>query len=76
MSRDQKPGRIRVIAGAQAPDHPMRRAGDLAPATAPTSEPAVLETSSKRGPGLLTALLFLVGCAVGGAGFAVIATAF
>lgn len=67
MSHDQKPGRLRVVSNAASA--PQRRRGDAAsdaqqdvagPATAPVA-------TSSRKPALLLAMLFIVGCAAGGA---------
>ncbi len=63
MSRDQKPGKIRLVSGA-VPPQPERRADDPKPPVA-----APTEKAPKRGPGLVLAILFLIGCAAGGALF-------
>ncbi|MEA1013965.1 hypothetical protein [Sphingosinicella sp. LY1275] len=74
MSRDQKPGRVRVVSGS-LPATPMRRATDRAglgalegSITAPPTEAA---PDAARASGmLLPSLLFLLGCAIGGVAFA------
>lgn len=64
MSHDQKPGKMRVVAGAAPVAH--RRRGDLAAdASQASSTPAA--TPSARKPALLLGILFVVGCAAGGA---------
>ena len=71
MSRDQRPGKIRLVSG-QAPATPARRFDDpKAPedvAALPDAE-APLEPAAARSGGLLLGLFFLVGCAAGGALF-------
>ncbi len=67
MSRDQKPGKIRLVSGAAPPQpqaQPERRGDDPQPPV-----PASVEKAPKRGRGLLLASLFLIGCAAGGALF-------
>jgi hypothetical protein len=63
MSRDQKPGKIRLVSGP-VPPQPERRANEPKP-----SVEAPVQNTPKRGPGLLLAILFLIGCAAGGALF-------
>jgi len=75
MSHDQKPGRMRVVGNA-APA-PQRRRGDgggsaggaLATGSASASAAAPVATARSAAPGRLLALLFVVGCAAGGAAF-------
>ncbi len=74
MSRDQKPGRVRVVSGS-LPATPMRRATDRAALEA--LEEAVSHVASAAAPVapsrsglLLPSLLFVFGCAIGGAAFA------
>lgn len=76
MSRDQRPGKVRVISISQPPENRMRRAGDGAPDT--TAPIEVVEQRPEPGRRLSRsfALLFLVACAVGGAGFAAFVPAF
>ena len=67
MSRDQRPGKIRLVSGGTEPQ-PQRRATDPKPelpvaAEAPTTAPAA------SGNWLLPACLFLAGCAAGGSLF-------
>ena len=77
MSRDQKPGKVRVIGGSD-PAHPLRRATDRDPDAqrgsiadreldeAVGSAVAVPQTG---GVALLPILLFLMFCAAGGIAF-------
>lgn len=75
MSRDQRPGKIRLVSSGTAPQ-PQRRATDPksevpiaaeAPAPAPAAAPAPVPVPS--GSGLLLSCLFLAACAAGGALF-------
>lgn len=68
MSHDQKPGKVRVVGGgADAVQH--RRRADDAPAAVvadPTSETATAEPAPRKST-LLLPMLFVSGCAIGGA---------
>jgi len=72
MSRDQKPGKFKLVGNAKP--NPGRRVEDqLAGAQdggsgAVTGPAATGINESARRPGLLAPLLFLIGCAGGGAG--------
>ena len=70
MSRDQKPAKVRLVAGA--PVNYGRRAEDRVPSEAmdalPAETAAEMAPASRKGPTLVLALLFLVACAMGGAG--------
>ena len=77
MSRDQKPGKVRVIGGAD-PAQPQRRATDRDPAAQRGSiadrdlvETAISTAAGPRAGGvaLLPILLFLLFCAAGGSAF-------
>jgi hypothetical protein len=73
MSRDQKPGKVRVVSGSM-PVTPMRRAADRAALaaleTADSQAPVAPAAPLPRGTGLLLpSLLFVLGCAIGGAAF-------
>lgn len=71
MSHDQKPGRMRVVSNAAAA--PQRRRDDgaepaavtAASAASPAGAPALAAPQGK--PVKLLVLLFIAGCAVGGA---------
>lgn len=69
MSRDQKPGKVKLV-GVAAPN-PGRRRDDQLPGQAATgSGDAPAHASEVRvngGSGMLLALLFLLCCAIGGA---------
>lgn len=70
MSRDQKPGKVRVVSGS-LPATPLRRAADrvaLAALEAAVSQsPVAPAVPAPRGGGLLLpSLLFVLGCAIGG----------
>ena len=74
MSRDQKPGRVRVVSGS-LPATPMRRATDRAALGvlegSITAAPTEAARDGARASGLLLpSLLFLLGCAIGGIAFA------
>lgn len=73
MSRDQKPAKMRVIAGGAAPSHPLNRAGDLGPASSPLTAPA---DPPGTGRPVLMALVYVAGCAVGGVAFAMLLRTF
>lgn len=67
MSHDQKPGKMRVVGNSAG-----RRRDDVAPisaAAAPVAGPAPGSDAPEaaRKPVLLLAILFVVGCALGGA---------
>lgn len=70
MSRDQKPGKFKLV-GGQKPnpgrriDDPVEGEAQSGAAQAVVSAPA---TAPARGSGLVLPLLFLVACAGGGAG--------
>lgn len=74
MSRDQKPGRMRVVGGAEAAPSPVVPARDPVPA-AETSADALPAPASPIGPMLWPILVFLIGCAIGGVIFALIGRA-
>ncbi|HEX8484300.1 hypothetical protein [Sphingomonas sp.] len=63
MSHDQKPARARLVALNAAP---RRRRGDAVPIVLDNRQP------KKRGARLMLALLFLLGAAAGGAGYAMV----
>ncbi len=72
MSRDQKPGKIKLVStsGAHAghPAHPERfdeETGDQNP-----SSPDQSSISQDARPSMFLTLLFLTGCAIGGSGIA------
>lgn len=75
MSRDQKPGRIRVIAGGRRPE--ANAVAVTAPA-ASAAVPAADGTGAEKGSGFRwsAALIFLGGCAAGGAGFIALSNGF
>lgn len=70
MSRDQRPGKIKIVSSGI----PARRKGDVADvvqddqaAAMELADPAIGE-SSTGGSIMLPALLYLAGCLLGGAG--------
>lgn len=72
MSHDQKPGKVRVVGGGDVPYG--RRAGDVsdavvaaADATSATIDVGAVGESGPRKPKLLLPILFVSGCAIGGA---------
>lgn len=76
MSSDRRPAKVRVVSasqgeGASATPNPGRRRGDRPEEDAEAIAAAVLASPSRQGGSLLWAfgavLLFLVGCAIGGA---------
>lgn len=69
MSSDQRPGKVRVFSSNAAMATPARRRGDPQPATVPAVEPVASAREDVARPGrtLLLAVLFLLGCAIGGA---------
>lgn len=74
MSRDQRPGKIRVVANGSAPRGPNPAdAEDEGETSLPDIDP-VGTPQPASGFGWRSALLFLGGCAAGGAGFAVLST--
>ncbi|GGB74467.1 hypothetical protein [Blastomonas aquatica] len=65
MSNDQKPARIKIVNGGT----PANVRGNAAKTPAPTPEPAVSSTppaSQTNRLVLLGAVVFLLGCAIGG----------
>lgn len=82
MSRDQKPGKVRVIGQRDGgvPAHPLRRATDIDP-NAPRGSAddrgtgiaggAAAMPAKAGGVALLPILLFLIACAAGGIAFTV-----
>ena len=67
MSRDQKPGRMRIIAGGAKPPHPLRRASDrVAAAEAGLGEAPANIAPPKSRAILWLSLLFLLCCIAGG----------
>ncbi|ARS28955.1 hypothetical protein [Sphingomonas sp. KC8] len=72
MSRDQRPGRVRVVSQDRSTATPRRRREDMNPAAAASPAPGVGKaggqpTASSGFPLLALAVLFIVGCGVGGA---------
>lgn len=70
MSHDQKPGKVRVVGGASASTRRRDDAttvGDATPTSAAVAEDAAIPMPAKTG-GRLLAMLFVAGCAIGGAG--------
>ncbi|NWK98898.1 hypothetical protein DM806_25190 [Sphingobium lactosutens] len=70
MSSDQRPGKVRVFSSGTAAAPPARRRSDRAEAdVTPVAEPSQTPVSAappSGGGSLLLAVLFLIGCAVGG----------
>ncbi|MFT4057401.1 MAG: hypothetical protein QM681_23055 [Novosphingobium sp.] len=77
MSSDRRPAKVRVVSASQggaqpnAQENPGRRRGDRPEEDAEAVAAAVLASPARQGGSLLWAfgavLLFLVGCAIGGA---------
>lgn len=74
MSRDQRPGRVRVVSQARSTETPRRRRDDVdaaAKAAAGRQDDAAIarmEQAKPKGfPLMALALLFVIGCGVGGA---------
>lgn len=65
MSNDQKPARLRIVSSG-APTQ-SRRTAPIAPLTDTSTGPAGMPAGRW---GFLSMILFLVGCAIGGAGLA------
>lgn len=78
MSRDQRPGRVRVFSSDGAAPTPMRRRTDRMPeladeeldVPAPSAAAVVTPTPADSLSWRLLAVLFLGGCALGGAAIA------
>ncbi|WP_010410970.1 hypothetical protein [Citromicrobium sp. JLT1363] len=69
MSYDQKPSRIKLVSSGRPAGAPQN-ADALAPALEGANDPAQPgEQPARRAP-VLPAILFLAGCAIGGAGLA------
>lgn len=65
MSHDQKPGKIRLVGnGAE-----KRRRGDMAPAPGAVQQAAAGDAPTPKKGSIVLPLLFLLGCALGGAAF-------
>lgn len=65
MSRDQKPGRFKLVGGS-TPNY-GRRSGDKSEPPVPAAPVTVAHATPSRFWRLLLPLLFLAGCASGGA---------
>lgn len=72
MSRDQKPGKMRVVGGTQAA--PVAAAPETADRHAPAAgDPAAQAASEAGAESLLVPLIvFLIACAIGGAAVALL----
>lgn len=71
MSGNRRPAKVRVFSAGEQPDHPLRRHDDIRP-DAETPEIAGVERensdpSAAGGMRWGAMLLFLAGCAIGGA---------
>ncbi len=71
MSQDQRPGRVRVISSGTSADMPQRRRTDARPLPATPRNAAPDEARTAATPfswrtTIMSALLFLCGCAIGG----------
>ncbi|MCJ8157716.1 hypothetical protein [Sphingomonas sp. LaA6.9] len=76
MSRDQRPGRVRVFTSGQTAEAPYRRRGDVdtqdrtgdeEALSAPKPPQMVIEASTPKSlSSMALAMLFVVGCGVGG----------
>ena len=75
MSRDQRPGKLKLVGSGTTV--PLRRRGDRAPAarpavsTAPGAKPAPVR---REASGLLMSILFLLAAGAAGAGVALLDT--
>ena len=76
MSRDQRPGRVRVVSQARSTQTPRRRVGDVDPAASAkaaagrqddAAEARLAQAGAKGFPLVALALLFVIGCGAGGA---------
>lgn len=70
MSHDQKPNRVRLLGSA---DTPQRRRGDTAPVIVdgtPGGAKQAAGGGAGSGGGMMLALIFIMGCAIGGAALA------
>lgn len=74
MSRDQKPAKMRVIAGSEQAPLPLRRAGDYGPELSPAL-PVMAEAQDRVKFGLLS-LIFVACSAVGGVGVMLLVRSF
>ena len=75
MSRDQRPGKLKLVGSGTTV--PARRRGDRVPVARPavSSAPAVKsEPVRRRASGLLLSLLFLVAAGAAGTGVALLGT--
>lgn len=72
MSRDQKPGKMRVVGGTQAT--PAVAAPDRVDRRAPTAGDRATEPVSEAGAEslLVPLIVFLIACAIGGAAVALL----
>lgn len=70
MSRDQRPARMRVVSSGQRAEQQHRRRGDAPPVDAPVpgeqAQPVPAQAAAAGSPWLI-AMLFVIGCALGGA---------
>ncbi|WP_380874026.1 hypothetical protein [Sphingomonas sp. DBB INV C78] len=78
MSRDQRPGRVRVISSGRPPEPPQRRRGDVdanpnAGAAGSADEampgavrPMVAAAAAPAVSRVMLVLLFVIGCGLGG----------
>lgn len=71
MSRDQRPGRVRVVSQGRSTETPRRRREDNDPAAAAIAARETAKAAGRAGPKgvplMALALLFVIGCGVGGA---------
>ena len=72
MSRDQKPKKMRVIAGGGQAPQPLRHAEDQGPEIAP----AGAADEAPRGRLRLLSLIYVACCAVGGVGVVLLMRSF
>ncbi|MDF0542532.1 hypothetical protein PX699_09280 [Sphingobium sp. H39-3-25] len=71
MSSNQRPGKVRVFSSGNRGDVPQRRRGDVEQAEpaseARTAVSGAAAPAAERFPWVVMTLLFLIGCAAGGA---------
>ena len=65
MSHDRKPGKMRLVGAASAPERRLNEAEPSAPSS--TVSEMIVPAAAPKSSGRLLAALFVAGCALGGA---------